>query len=114
MSNEKKAKKKNFFRTVLYFLSGGILKGDFFTKHIGMIVLVAALFLLYIGNRFSCLLKVREIDRLQKELREVKNQAIAISVELTGSNRLSEIEQMIESKNIGLESYSEPPYIIYK
>ncbi|MDR1601307.1 MAG: hypothetical protein LBS42_02645 [Tannerella sp.] len=115
--NQKKQshkKKKNRRFTVLYFLSGGILKEEFVIKHTHMIVLIVILLFLLISNRYICLLKLREIGRLEEELRDVKNQAVAISSELTGSNRLSEIEEMIKKQGLGLESAQTPPYILYK
>jgi hypothetical protein len=113
MSQSHKKKKEKRF-SILYFLSGGILKEDFVVKHTRMIVLVVIMLFFFISNRYTCLLKLREIDHLEGELRDIKNQATTISGELTGSNRLSEIEELVEKQNLGLESAQTPPYILYK
>ncbi|MDR1406538.1 MAG: hypothetical protein LBJ23_00655 [Tannerella sp.] len=110
----RKKKKKNRRFSILYFLSGGILKEDFVVRHTRMIVLVVILLFFLIGNRYTCLLKLREIGRLEEELKDIKNLAITISGELTGSNRLSEIEEMVKKQDLGLESARTPPYILYK
>ncbi|MDR1331550.1 MAG: hypothetical protein LBK07_05540 [Tannerella sp.] len=111
---QSRKKKKSWLSSVLYFFSGGILKEEFVVKHTRMIVLVAFMLMFFIGNRFICLLKLREIERLEEELRDAKNQNIAILSELTGSNRLSEIEDIVKRQELGLESAQTPPYILYK
>jgi len=107
----KKEKKK---RNVLYILSGGILKEDFVVKHTRLIILTVILLVFFVGNRYNCLTKLREIDRLQKELQDVKTEAIQLSGQLTGHNRKSQIEQMVKSKGLEIESAKTPPYILHK
>ena len=115
MQNEQQTtgkKKRTSF--LLYLLSGGILKEDFVVKHTRFIIVVAILLVFFIGNRYTCLNKLRTIDRLQKELREVKYESIQISGQLTGRNRLSQIEQLVKSQGLELESAKTPPYILHK
>jgi cell division protein FtsL len=107
-------KKKNRRSSILYFLSGGILKEKFVTNHTRMIVLISILLFLFISNRYTCLLKLREIGHLEEELQNIKNQSIDILSELTGNHRLSEIEDMVKKQGLGLESAQKPPYILYK
>jgi len=101
-------------RNVLYFLSGGILNEDFVAKHTRLFILIIILFVLFIGNRYTCLSKLREIDRLQKELHEVKTESIHISGQLTGRNRMSQIEQLVKAQGLEIESAKTPPYILRK
>ena len=98
-TNQEK-KKKHF--SFLYVLGGGFLKEDFFTRHTRMIVLVVILIFFFIGNRYTCLQKLREIDRLQQELRDVRFEA------------LSQIEMLIEEQGIDLEGATTPPYELKK
>ena len=111
MKREKNKKKR---RDILYILSGGILKEDFVVKHTRMIMLIVILLVLFIGNRYTCLLKLREIDRLQKELQDVRNESIQLSGQLTGRNRMSQIEQLVQSQGLKIESAKTPPYILHK
>ncbi|MDR2121117.1 MAG: hypothetical protein LBP64_09650 [Tannerella sp.] len=116
MSQEKqlhKKKKKRRF-SILYFLSGGILKEEFVVKHTRMIILIVILLFFFISNRYTCLLKLREIGHLEEELQDLKNKDIEISSKLTGNNRLSEIEDMLKKQGLELESAQMPPYILYK
>jgi hypothetical protein len=106
----KKKKKRRI--SFLYIMSGGILKEDFVVRHIRMIMLVVVLVFFFIGNRYTCLSKLRRINELQKELEYIKYESIDISGQLTGSNRLSQIEQLVKSQGLELESAKSPPYII--
>jgi len=116
MENEqqpiKKKKKRSFF--LFFLLSGGILKEDFIVKHTRMIILIVVLLVFFIGNRYTCLLKLRQIDQLQKELQEIKYESIHVSGQLIESNRMSQIEQLVKSQGLKLESTKSPPYILYK
>jgi len=103
--------KTNFF---ISLISGGILKQEFVIKHIKMVIFIIFLLVFYIGNRYTCLSKLREIDRLQKELQDVRNESIYFSGQLTGHNRMSQIEQLVESQGLGLESAQTPPIILHK
>jgi cell division protein FtsL len=79
-----------------------------------MIVLVVVLVLFYVGNRYVCLRKLREIDRLQQELKDSKYEAVTLSSQLTGSNRQSQVEELVKSLGLDLESAKAPPYILHK
>ena len=109
-SNRPKKKRISF----LYILSGGILKEDFVLKHIKMIILVVVLLFFFVGNRYTCLLKLRRINRLEQELEYIRYESIDIAGRLTDSNRLSQIEQLVESQGLKLESAQSPPYILRK
>ena len=110
-TKQKKKKKENRF-SFLYILGGGILKEDFIVRHTKMIVLV--LIFIFIGNRYVCMQRLREIDRLQQQLRDVRFEALSISSELTGNSRQSQIELLIEEQGIELEAAKNPPYELYK
>ncbi len=58
--------------------------------------------------------KLKEIDRLQQQLRDIRFEALSISSELTGQSRQSQIEVLIEEQGIELEGAQSPPYEIYK
>jgi len=108
----KKGKKKR--PSLLYILSGGILKEGFIVKHTKLLVFIVALLFIFISNRYSCLLKLREIDRLQRELQDVKQESVTLSGQLTGSNRLSQMEELVKKYGLDLEAPTSPPYILHK
>lgn len=110
----KRTRKKEKRLSLLYILGGGILKEDFIVRHTRMIVLIVILLFFFIGNRYTCMQKLREIDRLQQKLRDVRFEALSISSELTGNSRQSQIELLIEEQGIDLEGAKTPPYELYK
>lgn len=110
----RKAKKKEKRLSLLYILGGGILKEDFIVRHTRMIVLIVLLVFFFIGNRYTCMQKLREIDRLQQRLHDVRFEALSISSELTGSSRQSQIEILVEEQGIDLGGAKPPPYVLYK
>ena len=107
-------KKKERKITLLYILGGGILKEDFILRHTRMLVLLVVLAFFFIGNRYTCMQKLREIDRLQQELRDARFEALSISSELTGNSRESQIELLIEEQGIDLETAKTPAYELYE
>ena len=111
---QKKTRKKEKKLSLLYVLGGGILKEDFIVKHTRMIVLIVILMFFFIGNRYTCMQKLREIDRLQQQLRDVRFEGLTISSELTGNSRQSQIELLIEEQGVELEGAKTPPYELYK
>jgi cell division protein FtsL len=96
--------------SLMYILGGGILKEDFIVKHTRMIVLVVFMLFVYINNRYTCLLKIREIVNLQTELKSVKFEAIQTSAVLTSNTRPSQVEELVKKQGLDLEKATTPPY----
>lgn len=62
----------------------------------------------YIDNRYACEKKMLQITRLEKELQDRKFVWLTISADLTHRSRQSEVEKVIEEKNIDLKVSSVP------
>ena len=75
-----------------------------------MIIWVVLLIFFLISNRYTCLQKLKEIDKLQQQLQDVRFEALSISSELIGSSRQSKIEELVEEEGIDLEGAKTPPY----
>jgi hypothetical protein len=110
MAEGKKKKQISF----MYILGGGILKEDFIVRHTKMIVLIVVLCFFYISNRYTCAIKIREIDRLQEQLKEVRVEAISISAQLTSETRPSQVEERVKRQGLNLEKAKTPPFKIIK
>ncbi len=93
-----------------YTLKSKVFQDDFFARHIRMIVLIVTLIFFFIGNRYICQQKYKEIDKLQQQLQDVRFEWLSISSELTGKSRQSQIEELIEEQGIDLEGAKTPPY----
>ena len=99
---------------IINILKGGFLKKGFVERNIRMIIWVVLLIFFLISNRYTCLQKLKEIDKLQQQLQDVRFEALSISSDLTGSSRQSKIEELVEEEGIDLEGAKTPPYKLEK
>ena len=87
--------KKMSIRSIL---GGDILANDFFKRQTRLLILIMILTVLYIDNRYSSQQELIEIDRLKKELDDVKYDALTRSSELMEKSRQSKIEEYISTQ----------------
>ena len=100
--------------SVTHILSGGILTEDFFVKQSKLLILIAFLCILLIANRYACLKQISEIEKLGRELNDVKYESLVISTELTTHSRQSQIESLVENRGLGLVGSKTPPFKLEK
>ena len=100
-------------RTSLKNIIGGdILATDFFRRQTRLLVLIMVLILFYIHNRYACQQQMIEIDKLKKELIDIKYDALTRSSELMERSRQSRIEEYIATKERDLQTSTNPPFLI--
>ena len=99
------------WRTIL---GGDILTHDFLRRQANLVILIVILTILYIDNRYSCQQELIEIDKLKKELIDIKYDALTLSSQLTEKSRQSKIEEYITAGGKELEAATTPPNIIKK
>lgn len=104
--------KKNKRTSLKSILGGDILAADFFRRQTRLLVLVMAFVIFYIHNRYASQQQQIEIDRLKKELTDIKYDALTRNSELMGKSRQSRIEDYISSKESDLQTSTHPPYLI--
>ena len=75
--------------TLKSILGGDILAHSFLKRQANLLILIVLLTILYIDNRYSSQQELIEIDRLKKELTDIKYDALTISSELTERSRQS-------------------------
>ena len=63
-------------------------------------------------NRYASQQQQIEIDRLKKELIDIKYDALTRSSELMEKSRQSRIEEYISNKESDLQTSTNPPYLI--
>ena len=95
-------------------LGGDILANDFFKRQTTLLILIMILTILYIDNRYSSQQELIEIDRLKKELTDIKYDALTRSSELMEKSRQSRIEEYISTGESPLETATNRPYLIQK
>ena len=112
--NEKteKAKKAKNRTSLNNIIGGDILATDFFRRQTKLLVLIMVLILFYIHNRYACQQQMIEIDKLKKELIDIKYDALTRSSELMEKSRQSRIEEYIATKESDLQTSTNPPYLI--
>jgi len=118
--NEKTQKKETGNRTknsgtfLKDLLSGSTISDRIILKNLGFLIFLTFLGVLYIANRFHAEKLVREMNQLQKEVRELRAESLSTSAELMKATRQSEIIRQISQRGLGLEELREPPYRLVK
>ncbi|MEG1675714.1 MAG: FtsL-like putative cell division protein [Bacteroidales bacterium] len=106
--------KKHSDTTLLGGLKGiseiEIFSKDFFITHGKKVIVFAVLLLFYINNRYACLNKLDEIEKLKTQLQDIKYEALTRSSELIGISRPSQVKELIHNHGIELEESNTPPY----
>ena len=112
--NEKteKAKKAKNRTSLKNIIGGDILATDFFRRQTKLLVLIMVLVIFYIHNRYASQQQQIEIDKLKKELIDIKYDALTRSSELMEKSRQSRIEDYISTKESDLQTSTNPPYLI--
>ena len=115
--NKQKKQKENAsakHMSIRSILGGDILANDFFKRQTTLLILIMVLTILYIDNRYECQQEMIEIDRLKKELTDIKYDALTRSSELMEKSRQSRIEEYISAAGSHLETATNRPYLIKK
>lgn len=113
MSTEEKKNKGNK-RTIRTILGGDLLLSPFLQRQLGLFLLIAALIIVYVGNRYAFQQEQVQIKRLQKELEDVKYEALARSSELMEKSRESNIQRFIVEQGSELKISTDAPVVIKK
>ena len=92
--SEKKSKHTSWKSIV----GGDILATDFFRRQTKLLVLIMVLIIFYIHNRYACQQQMIEIDRLKKELTDIKYDDLTRSSELMERSRQSRIEEYFSTR----------------
>ena len=116
-TNKQKRQKENAspkHMSIRSILGGDILANDFFKRQTSLLILIMILTILYIDNRYTSQQELIEIDRLKKELTDIKYDALTRSSELMEKSRQSRIEEYISTEESHLETSTNRPYLIKK
>ena len=114
--DDKGKDKKSSGRDITFnkIIGGEFLASDFFRRQVKLLVLLVFLAIVYISNRYSYQQEMIEIDRLRKELTDIKYDALTRSSELTEKSRQSHIEEYVSQGTSALQTATTPPYLIKK
>ena len=105
--NDKQIKVGSFMKELL---SGSMVSEKIILKNLGYVSLIALLAAIYIGNRFNAEKLTRESTKLQREVRDLRSEALSTSADLMYISRQSEVFRMVREKGLNLEELKTPPY----
>lgn len=94
-------------------LGGDILTAEMVRSQIWLFVLIVAFSIVYVAFRYQCQQDMQTIDRLETQLKDAKNKALAASSTLTEKCRESHVLEILkQNKDSLLHIADQPPYII--
>lgn len=102
-------KKKNSLKA---WLDGDMLLSLFVQRNLGLILLVFALIIAYVSNRYAFQQEQVEIQRLRSELNDIKYEALARSSELMEKSRESNIQRFVVEQGSKLQIPTKAPVLI--
>lgn len=96
-----------------------ILGGEFLTSEVlvrqwKLILVVVVMAFFYISNRYSCLQKISDINKLKRELTDAKFESLIRSCDLMSESKQSKIQKIISERGVELEASQTPPIVISK
>ena len=111
MTTDQKKKHKRSLKSIF---DGDMLLSPFLHRQLGLLLLIAALIIIYVSNRYAFQHEQVEIQRLRSELNDMKYEALARSSELMEKSRESNIQKFILEQGSALQTSTLPPVIIKK
>jgi len=108
---EKSEHKKTNFRDLL---DGSILTRKSIVKQLPFVLFLSFLATVYIGNRFHAEKIIRDLSRMQEEVRDLRAASITTASELMFMSKQSEVIKMVEANQLELKESVKPPVRIKK
>jgi cell division protein FtsL len=104
---KKKAPTGSFIKELL---SGSMVSEKIILSNLGYVALITILLAIYISNRFHAEKITRQMSKLQKEVKDLRAEALATSADLMYVSRQSEVFKLINERGLNLEELKTPPY----
>ena len=95
------------------FIDGSILTKSAVTQQLPYVAVLVILGLIYIHNRYSSEKTYREMISLEKELKDLRFEAITTASDLMYMSKQSEVVKRVNKEGLGLIESTEPPIKIY-
>jgi hypothetical protein len=91
-------------------LSGSMVSEKIILKNLGYVSFVTLLAAVYIGNRFHAEKITRESTKLQREVKDLRAEALSTSADLMYISKQSEVYRLVRERGLNLEELKTPPY----
>ncbi len=107
--SEKKNILQQFGSSLISVVNGSVFTRESVIRSMPFLLFLASLALVYISNGFLTEGSVREINRLNNEIKELRSEYITTKSDLMHHSKQSELVELIKKKDLGLEESFEPP-----
>lgn len=91
------------------FLDGTVITRKNVVKQLPFVIFLSIIGIVYIGNRYHAEKVIRDINKLQEEVKNLRAEEITTASELMKVSRQSEVVKLVKEKNLGLVESTEPP-----
>jgi hypothetical protein len=95
---------RHFFRKL--FSEGGVSK-EAATEMLPFLLFLSVLGMLYIGNSHMAMKNIRNIDKLNKEVKELSWEYKSLKADLMFKSKLTEVAKKVDT--LGIKTLTEPP-----
>lgn len=99
-------------RGLKYFLYGEFIEQFVTFRYFTYFMIVFAMFMFYIWNRYEAQTKITQIAVLKKEIRELRYRSVTHNSEVLGQGRQSQIKQRLSELGLEFEESKQPPYLL--
>ncbi len=110
--NMKDKKNKNNRKSLKSWFDGDMLLSPFLQRNLGLFLLIAALIVVYVSNRYAFQREQLQIKELRETLEDVKYEALARSSDLMERSRESNIQRFIVERGSELAIPTKAPVVI--
>jgi len=91
-------------------LSGTMVSEKIILRNLGYVSFLTLLLVIYIGNRFHAEKITRETTKIQREVKDLRAEALSTSADLMYVSKQSEVYKLVKEKGINLEELKTPPF----
>ena len=95
-------------------LDGTIITRKALAKQLPFILFLSFLAGIYIGNKYHAEKVIRDLDKLQQEVKDLRAESITTASQLMFMSKQSEVLKLVDSKQLNLVESVKPPYKIKK
>lgn len=91
------------------FLDGTVITRKIVVQQLPFLIFLCFIGIIYIGNRYHAEKVIRDISRMQEEVKNLRAEEITTASELMKISRQSEVIKLIKERGLGLEESTDPP-----
>lgn len=96
-------------RSLREFLDGTVLTRELILGQLPFVLFLMFLALVYIANRYHSESIIRQINRVQNEIKDLRSEHISVSSDLMYLSKQSEVSRLASEKGLGLSEATRPP-----